>query len=110
MTYAYIVRAPDKSSLLLIGLIVLACNVVVSSWSSYNYIRFVGKTRRRGATAVTHEAVGKFFGITDPATISLLSKERRLNLHFDAGGSLVNVEVLRSEDEEKLLVTSETPP
>jgi biofilm PGA synthesis protein PgaD len=106
MTYVYVVRAPNKSSLLLIGFIVLTCNIVVSTWSSYNYIRFVGKTRRRAAKTVPHEAVGKYFGITDPATLALLLQERRLNLHFDKGGVLVNVEALRFEDEEDVLETS----
>src|SRR5580658_316035 len=72
VTYVHIIRAPDERSLLLIFLIMFVCNMIVSSWSSYNYIRFAKKARRRSAALVTHEQVGKLFGITDPETLSLL--------------------------------------
>ncbi|MFZ0747485.1 MAG: poly-beta-1,6-N-acetyl-D-glucosamine biosynthesis protein PgaD [Terracidiphilus sp.] len=105
--YIYIVRAPNETSLLLIFAIMLICNVIVSSWSSYNYLRFVGNTMRRGTDVVPHERVGKAFGITDPATLSLLLHERRLNLHFNEVGVLVRVDALTDEDSER--VVSESP-
>lgn len=68
ITYKSIVRAPNQSSLFILLVLVLMCNIVVSSWASYNYIRFVNKSRRRSSGAVSHEAVGMFFGVTDPET------------------------------------------
>jgi biofilm PGA synthesis protein PgaD len=101
LTYLYIVRAPNESSLVLIFLIILGCSVIVSSWSSYNYIRFVGRTRRRGAAPVSHEAVGRLFGVSDPAMLSLLLTERRISLHFDEGGVLVRAEALERGNKTK---------
>jgi poly-beta-1,6-N-acetyl-D-glucosamine biosynthesis protein PgaD len=106
LTYTYIVRAPSQTSWLLILVIMMSCNVIVSSWSIYNWVRFVGKKRRRGAAPVTHEAVGKVFGVTDPATLSMLLHERRLNLYFDNAGVLIRVEALGDEEKEELLLAS----
>jgi biofilm PGA synthesis protein PgaD len=106
VTYIYIVRAPSQTSWLLILVIMMSCNVIVSSWSIYNWVRFVGKKRRRGAPLVTHEEVGKVFGVTDPATLSLLIHERRLNLYFDNAGVLIRVEALGDEEKEELLLAS----
>jgi biofilm PGA synthesis protein PgaD len=103
ITYTSIVRAPNQSSLLILLLLVLMCNIVVSSWASYNYIRFVGKSRRRGSGAVTHEEVGKFFGVTDPETLSLFLRERRLNLCFGDAAVLVRAEAFVDEENEKPL-------
>jgi biofilm PGA synthesis protein PgaD len=106
LTYIYIVRAPSQTSWLLILVIMMSCNVIVSSWSIYNWLRFVGKKRRRGAALVSHEEVGKVFGVTDLATLSLLLHERRLNLYFDNAGVLVRVEALGDEEKEELLLAS----
>jgi biofilm PGA synthesis protein PgaD len=106
VTYLYIVRAPSQTSWLLILVIMMSCNIIVSSWSIYNWVRFVGKTRRRGAPPVSHEEIGKAFGVTDPATLSLLQHERRLNLYFDNTGVLVRVEALGDEEKEELLLAS----
>jgi biofilm PGA synthesis protein PgaD len=91
VTYVYVVEAPNKSSLLMILALVLGCNIIVSSWASYNYLRFVGKTRRRGSSVVSHEDVGRSFGISDDATLASLLHERSLHLHFDATGRLIDV-------------------
>ena len=103
ITYKSIIRAPNKSSLLIILLLVLMCNFIVSSWASYNYLRFFGKSRRRGSGVVSHEAIGKFFGLTDPATLTLLLRERRINLYFSDAAGLVRAEVFVTEDNEKPL-------
>jgi poly-beta-1,6-N-acetyl-D-glucosamine biosynthesis protein PgaD len=92
--YLFVVRKPDESSLILIFLIMLVCNTIVSSWSSYNYIRFAKSSRRRRPKFVTHQEVCKTFGSNDPDTQSQLLRERRLALHFDDAGALVTVEVL----------------
>jgi poly-beta-1,6-N-acetyl-D-glucosamine biosynthesis protein PgaD len=94
ITYIYVARSSDEISLLLIFVIMLVCNIAVSSWSSYNYIRFARNSRRRSRDTITHEEVGSHFGIKDPATLSLLLQERRLNLHFDRAGALVHAEPL----------------
>lgn len=106
VTYKSIIRAPNKGSLLIILLLVLMCNTIVSCWASYNYIRFFGKSRRRGSGAVSHEAVGRFFGVTDPETLALLLRERRINLYFGDAGSLDRAEAFLTEDNEKPLVES----
>jgi poly-beta-1,6-N-acetyl-D-glucosamine biosynthesis protein PgaD len=98
VTYIYIIRAPDKTSLLLIFLIMFLCNMVVSSWSSYNYIRFAKKTRRRGVDPVSHEEVGALFGVTDPETLSLLLRSRILGLNFNDAGVLVRVDTEEVEE------------
>jgi len=97
VTYIYIIRAPDETSLLLIFLIMFICNMIVSSWTSYNYIRFARKTRRRGRESITHEKVGETFGVTDPETLSLLLHARILALNFDEAGVLVGVDGVEIE-------------
>jgi biofilm PGA synthesis protein PgaD len=109
VTYTHLVRAPEHKSWLLILIIMMTCNVVVSSWSIYNYTRFAGKNRRRGSAPVSHETVGKSFGVSDPETLSLLLHERRLNLHFDNAGMLVHVEPLVAEDKAEQLEESVSP-
>jgi|HubBroStandDraft_1064217.scaffolds.fasta_scaffold33877_1 poly-beta-1,6-N-acetyl-D-glucosamine biosynthesis protein PgaD len=101
ITYIYIIRAPDERSLLLIFLIMFVCNMIVSSWSSYNYIRFAKKARRRSAALVTHEQVGKLFGITDPETLSLLVNSRILGLSFNEAGVLIHVDTGGAPEKEK---------
>jgi biofilm PGA synthesis protein PgaD len=101
ITYTSIIRAPNKSSLLFILLLVLVCNIVVSSWASYNYIRFLGKSKRRGSDPVPHKEVGRFFAVTDAATLKLLLRERRINLYFDDAGGLVRAESLKTKQARK---------
>jgi len=91
--YLFVVRKPDEHSLVLILLIMLACNLMVSSWSSYNYIRFAKRSRRRDAETVPHDEIGKSFGVSDPAIQAQLLSERRIALHFDDAGGLLRVEV-----------------
>jgi len=98
VTYIYIIRAPDETSLLLIFLIMFICNMIVSSWTSYNFIRFARKTRRHGAMPVSHEKVGAQFGVTDPETLSLLLHSRILGLNFNEAGELVHVDAVEVED------------
>ncbi|MGA2649033.1 MAG: poly-beta-1,6-N-acetyl-D-glucosamine biosynthesis protein PgaD [Terracidiphilus sp.] len=87
-----VVRRPDETSLLLIFLVMLACNFAVSIWSSYNYIRYAKGSRRQRSTSTSHEEVGRAFGVSDPSTLSLLLQERSLKLYFDDAGVLVNVD------------------
>jgi poly-beta-1,6-N-acetyl-D-glucosamine biosynthesis protein PgaD len=101
VTYIYIIRAPDETSLLLIFLIMFICNMIVSGWSSYNYIRYSKRTRRRGAGPVSHEKVGALFGITDPDTLYLLLHSRILGLNFNEAGALVRVDTEGAEQKEK---------
>jgi poly-beta-1,6-N-acetyl-D-glucosamine biosynthesis protein PgaD len=98
VTYVHIIRAPDETSLLLIFLIMFLCNMVVSSWSSYNYIRFAKKARRRGAAVVSHEKVGAIFGVTDPETLSLLLHGRILGLNFNESGVLIRVDPVEVDE------------
>ncbi|MGB6134358.1 MAG: poly-beta-1,6-N-acetyl-D-glucosamine biosynthesis protein PgaD [Acidobacteriaceae bacterium] len=98
VTYIYIIRAPDETSLLLIFLIMFICNMIVSGWSSYNYIRFARKTRRHATVPVSHEKVGELFGVTDPETLSLLLYSRILGLNFNEAGVLVRVDAEEVED------------
>jgi poly-beta-1,6-N-acetyl-D-glucosamine biosynthesis protein PgaD len=106
--FIHIVRAPDETSLLLIFAIMFICNVIVSSWSSYNYLRFVGNKKRRGTDVIPHEEVGRYFGVTDPATLSLLLRERRLNLYFNDSGVLVLVDALGDVEGEEVLAEEST--
>lgn len=108
VTYIYIVRAPDETSLLLIFLIMFLCNMVVSGWSSYNYIRFAKKARRRGAAPVSHKEVGALFGVTDPETLSLLLRSRILGLNFNDAGVLVRVDTEEVEERHSTEVESVT--
>jgi poly-beta-1,6-N-acetyl-D-glucosamine biosynthesis protein PgaD len=89
-----VVRKPDETSLILIFIIMLACNFLISSWSSYNFIRFSKRSRRRSTEFVEHSEISAAFGVADASTQSALLCERRLALHFDDAGSLVRVEVL----------------
>jgi biofilm PGA synthesis protein PgaD len=108
VTYVHIVRAPDETSLLLIFLIMFICNMIVSSWSSYNYIRFAKRTRRRGADPASHEKVGELFGVTDPATLSLLLRGRSLSLHFNEAGILSRVDSAEAGDNQETLAETIT--
>ena len=87
----YKVRVPDLSTLLLMILIVLACDAIVRNWAGYNRRRFAGKSRRLGSNAIPHPDVGKAFGVNDAATLSLLLQERRLSMYFDDAGTLIRV-------------------
>jgi len=97
VTYIYIIRAPDETSLLLIFVIMFICNMIVSSWTSYNFIRFAKMTRRRGVAPVSHEKVGEVFGVTNPDTLSLLQGSRILGLSFNETGGLVGIDVVEIE-------------
>jgi biofilm PGA synthesis protein PgaD len=87
-----VVRKSDETSLLLIFVIMLICNVAVSAWSSYNYVRFAKRSRRQTMDSASHEEVGKALGVTDPAMLSLLLRGRQLSLYFDDAGVLSKVE------------------
>lgn len=110
VTYIYIIRAPDETSLLLIFFIMFVCNMIVSSWTSYNYIRFARKKRRRGRDPVSHEQVGKAFGITDPETLSLLLHSRVLSLNFDEASALVGVDAVEMESAKTAISEAERIP
>jgi biofilm PGA synthesis protein PgaD len=67
----------------------LICIAAVIYWSSYNYLRFRGKDRRKGIPPVAREAVGAEFGVTDPAILSMLCREKRIEMQFDRDGRLI---------------------
>lgn len=92
LNHILVVRKPDEMSLLLIFLVMLACNLTVSTWSSYNYLRFAKRSRRQRPISVPHAEIGKSFGVTDPSTLSLLLQGRSLKLYFDDAGVLIKVD------------------
>lgn len=67
----------------------LVCIAAVIYWSSYNYLRFRGKDRRKGIPPVTREAVGVEFGVADPAVLSMLARDKRIEMQFDRDGRLI---------------------
>jgi len=75
-----------------VGVITMVAVCVVIYWSNYNRIRYAESTRRKRAEAVSKAAIGEHFGVSNPATMSLLLQQRRLNLYFDESGQLTGVE------------------
>jgi poly-beta-1,6-N-acetyl-D-glucosamine biosynthesis protein PgaD len=93
-----VVRRSDETSLLLIFVIMFLTNLAVSAWSSYNYVRFAKRSRRFSLSSTSHEDVGKAFGVSDPATLSMMLQGRQLSLYFDDAGFLCNVEPAGAKD------------
>jgi biofilm PGA synthesis protein PgaD len=77
-------------SLWIILWILIATSVILGSWSSYNHFRFAGKAQRRQVQALAKSSIGKSFGINS-AVLSVLLRERRLNLYFDEAEQLIRV-------------------
>jgi len=77
-----------------VGIVSLTASAIVCYWANYNRIRYSESTRRRRAGTVSKAVIGEKFGISNPATMSLLLNQRRLNLHFDESGQLTGVEPL----------------
>ena len=88
--YIQVFRGSRGVSLWIILWILIATSVILGSWSSYNNFRFARKTQRRQVQALDKSAIGKSFGISS-ATLSVLSRERRLNLYFDDADQLIRV-------------------
>ena len=101
MNQILVVRKSDETSLLLIFAIMFISNLAVSAWSSYNYVRFAKRSRRLSLHFTSHEEVGKAFGVSDPATLSLMLQGRKLSLYFDDAGTLCNVEPSGARDDER---------
>lgn len=80
-----------------VGVVTLISIVLVCYWSNYNRIRYAESTRRKRAKAVSKAAIGGYFGISNPATMSLLLEQRRLNLYFDESGQLTGVKPMTSD-------------
>jgi biofilm PGA synthesis protein PgaD len=92
--YIQIFQGTRGVSLWVILWIMLSAIIVVASWSNYNNIRYAKKTRRRRAQPLYKAAIGERFGITNP-TLSLLLRERHLNLYFSASEQLIHVDALK---------------
>lgn len=91
--YFQVFRGARGVSLWVIVWILLAVIVAVAYWSTYNNIRYAGRTQRRRAKAVSKTAIGERFGVGGP-TVSMLMRERRLNLHFNDREELIRVDAL----------------
>jgi len=91
--YIQVFKGVRGVSLWVVLWILLATIAVVAYWSSYNNIRYARKTRRRHAQPLYKAAIGERFGITNP-TLSLLLRERHLNLYFSASEQLIHVDAL----------------
>jgi biofilm PGA synthesis protein PgaD len=92
--YIQVFQGTRGVSLWVILWIMLSTVIAVASWSNYNNIRYAKKTQRRRAQAVHKAAIREKFGITSP-TLSLLLRERRLNLYFNDSELLIHVDALR---------------
>jgi biofilm PGA synthesis protein PgaD len=88
--YIQVFRGSRGVSLWVILWILIATSVILGSWSSYNHFRFARKAQRRQVQALAKSAIGKSFGISS-ATLSVLLRERRLNLYFDDAEQLIRV-------------------
>ncbi|MHB8390497.1 MAG: poly-beta-1,6-N-acetyl-D-glucosamine biosynthesis protein PgaD, partial [Acidobacteriaceae bacterium] len=80
-----------------VGVVTLISIVLVCYWSNYNRIRYAKSTRRQRAKTVSKAVIGEKFGVSNPATMSLLLKQRRLILYFDQAGQLTRVEPLTND-------------
>ena len=99
-----------------VGVVTVVAIGVVIYWSNYNRIRYAESTRRRRAETVSKAVIGEKFGISNPATMSLLLNQRRLKLYFDESGLLTSVEPLTNGvpgpaiDQESLPMGTSTIP
>ena len=88
--YIQVFRGSRGVSLWVILWILIATSVILGSWSSYNHFRFARKAQRRQVQALAKSSIGKSFGISS-ATLSVMLRERRLNLYFDEAEQLTRV-------------------
>jgi len=93
--YIQVFRGTRGVSLWVIVWILLAVIAAVAYWSSYNNVRYAGRTQRLRSKAVSKTAIGTKFGITGPA-LSTLMRERRLNLYFNNEEELIRVDAVAS--------------
>jgi biofilm PGA synthesis protein PgaD len=91
--YIQVFKGARGVSLWVILWIMLATIIIVGYWSSYNNIRYAKKTQRRSAQAVSKSVIGEKFGITR-AALSLLLRQRRLNLYFNDSEQLIHVDAV----------------
>lgn len=76
--------------LLYLSLLALACAVVISSWSAYNWWRFRALDRRRGRSRVAMTAMAGQLGV-QPASAIELRSGARIVLKFAEDGSIHHV-------------------
>jgi biofilm PGA synthesis protein PgaD len=88
--YIQVFRGSRGVSLWVILWILIATSAIIGSWSSYNHFRFARKAQRRHVQALAKSSIAKSFGISS-ATLSVLLRERRLNLYFDDAEQLIRV-------------------
>jgi biofilm PGA synthesis protein PgaD len=93
--YFQIFRGTRGVSLWVILWILCAVIVAVAYWSTYNRIRYEGKTQRRRAKALSKIMIGQKFGVTGDALYTL-THERRLNLYFNDREELMDVDARAS--------------
>jgi biofilm PGA synthesis protein PgaD len=88
--YIQVFKGSRGISLWVIVWILMATSVILGCWSSYNHIRYAKKTQRRRVQTLAKSSIGISFGISS-STLSVLLRERRLNLYFDDAEQLVRV-------------------
>jgi biofilm PGA synthesis protein PgaD len=93
--YVQVFKGSRGVSLWVIVWILGAVIVAVAYWSSYNNIRYAGRTQRRHAKAVSKTMIGQKFGVTGDALYRLMH-ERRLNLYFNDREELIRVDAFAS--------------
>jgi poly-beta-1,6-N-acetyl-D-glucosamine biosynthesis protein PgaD len=93
--YIQVFRGTRGVSLWVIVWILGAVIVTVAYWSSYNNLRYAGRTQRLHAKAVSKIMIGRKFGITEDVLYTLMHG-RSLNLHFNDREELMRVDALAS--------------
>jgi biofilm PGA synthesis protein PgaD len=93
--YIQVFKGGRGISLWVIVWILGAVIIAVAYWSSYNNIRYAGRTQRRHAKAVSKTMMGQKFGVAGDALYTLMH-ERRLNLYFNDREELIRVDALAS--------------
>jgi poly-beta-1,6-N-acetyl-D-glucosamine biosynthesis protein PgaD len=73
-------------------LIIASLGGSLVSWAQYNFIRFRGTQRRARSKDVRPDMLATHFGV-DATALSEWLKLRRLVLHHDQHGRLVEVEI-----------------
>jgi biofilm PGA synthesis protein PgaD len=98
--YTQVFRGARGVEVHTVGICLVVCGFVVLSWATYNRILSLRFQRRRNTLHIPHQDVAAHFGIFDSETVSRLTSEKCLYLHFDASGRLVDaVHVPQAGDE-----------
>lgn len=67
------------------------CGLLMTVWSSYNYLRFAGVDRRRRSRTVERRAIASVLGV-EQATAAWMQRAPRMVLEFPDGGEVVHRE------------------